>query len=82
MYLGDAPLPVIPVAFRATAALAVLGLSGLALTGRRKRRSNRLSRFVLAHPSHILMYAPGDSLRRRLAVTRNAAGMGFPLVFR
>ncbi|POT62508.1 hypothetical protein C3428_11130 [Citrobacter braakii] len=24
----------------------------------------------LAHPSHVLMYAPGDSLRRRLPATR------------
>jgi hypothetical protein len=24
----------------------------------------------LVHPSHVLMYAPGDSLRRRLPATR------------
>ncbi|POT58162.1 hypothetical protein C3432_09610 [Citrobacter amalonaticus] len=29
----------------------------------------------LAYPSHVLMYAPGDSLRRRLDTTRNPLGM-------
>ncbi|RFU91477.1 hypothetical protein DZA29_12190 [Citrobacter gillenii] len=45
------------------------------LRGQRKRCSNRHSRFVLAHPSHVLMYAPGDSLRRRLDATRNSLGI-------
>ncbi|EOI3466568.1 hypothetical protein ACMSW1_004074, partial [Cronobacter dublinensis] len=33
----------------------------------------------LAHPSHIPLYAPGDSLRRRLAAKRNA---GVSVLFR
>ncbi|EGT3610194.1 hypothetical protein [Morganella morganii] len=32
----------------------------------------------LAHPGHILMYAPGDSLRRRLPATRMASGKRCP----
>nr|HAC6697047.1 hypothetical protein [Salmonella bongori serovar 66:z65:-] len=29
----------------------------------------------LAHPSHVLMYVTGDSLRRRLDATRNPSGI-------
>ncbi|RJL21880.1 hypothetical protein D5074_13335 [Pectobacterium polaris] len=41
----------ISVILQAACALAILGSSlSLALKGRRKQRSNRLSRFVLTHP--------------------------------
>ncbi|AUR33138.1 hypothetical protein DYH52_17685 [Morganella morganii] len=33
---------------------------------------------ALAFPGHILMYAPGDSLRRRLPATRMASGKRCP----
>ncbi|POD89779.1 hypothetical protein BV925_20485 [Pectobacterium odoriferum] len=46
----------IPVILQAACALAILGSSlSLALKGRRKRRSNWLSQFVLTHPSHLLL---------------------------
>ncbi|ATY90578.1 hypothetical protein DF214_08305 [Pectobacterium atrosepticum] len=45
---------IIPVILQAACALAILGSSpSLALKGRRKRRLNWLSQFVLTHPSHL-----------------------------
>ncbi|POT76283.1 hypothetical protein C3424_09320 [Citrobacter amalonaticus] len=62
-----------PVILQATEALPaelLVSFTRLALTGRRSATFKSVPDRFVAHPSHIVIYAPGDLLVCRLSATR------------